>query len=441
MKVLIIGDGGREQAIALSLSLSTEVEKIYCAPGNSAISSIAECVSFSNDLNKLVDFAQSEQIDLTIVNSSQLIYEGIVDLFQEKKLRIVGPKKEIARIEWSKYFAKEFMLRRGIPTARYAAFDSPEFAIAYSQSRKLPCVIKADGLSQKKGVAVVESYDRAVGAILACFNGKIPNTANNVIVEDFIPGTQMSIYLACDGKNYALLPTVKTYQRLFEQGKGPLTEGVGSVSPHPQANSELIKKIKEQIIDPFMFGLEEEGRSYTGILNIELIIDENQQPYVVEFNCGLRDPDAQVILPLLEYDFFDLLLRSTTKSKLTIFDTFVPSAEIKKTASSVCLVLFNEGYPDKVAKGLPIRFKVGCSLGNKSQLIDKSGEIDYNNVRVLLFLVETKIDKNRNWVTSGGRVMNIVSLSFSLKEALKTAYIAAEKVDFAGKQYRSDLGF
>ena len=439
MKVLIIGDGGREQAIALNLSLNNEIKKIYCAPGNTGISTIAECVPINNDIAKLADFAQSEQIDLSIVNSSQLIYEGIVDFFQERKLKIVGPRKEIAKLEWSKYFAKEFMLRRGIPTARYAAFDSPEFAIAYSHSRKLPFVVKADGLAEKKGVAVVESYDRGIAAILACFNGKIPQSGSKVIIEDFIPGTQMSVYLICDGKNHLLLPSVKTYQRLIEGEKGPLTPGIGALSPHPQSTPELINKIKKEIIEPMVFGLEEEGRVYQGILNIELIIDKDQQPYVLEFNCGLRDPDAQVVLPLLEHDLFDLFLRSTTPNRLAIFDTFVPSAELRQSASAACLVLFSDGYPDKVAKGLPIRFKVGCAFGNRSQLIDKSGEIDYESSRVLLFLVETKVDRNRNWVTSGGRVMNIISLSDNLEEALRSVYLSAEKVDFAGKKYRSDL--
>ncbi len=439
MRVLVIGGGGREHALALCLSLSNHVEEVFCCPGNPGISQIAQCSPIPvNDFKKLADFAIQHRIDLTVVGPDDPLADGIVDYFEEKNLRIFGPRKDAAKLEWSKYFAKEFMLRRGIPTARYAAFDQREHAIAYCHSRKLPLVIKADGLARGKGVAVVNSYDGAVGAINACFDGKFGDAGKLVIIEDFLPGQEASIFAICDGENYALLPTAQDYKRLLDGNKGPNTGGMGARSPNPLISDEVLERVEKQIIQPTLLGMKEEGRPYKGFLYVGVMLDASNQPYVVEFNSRLGDPETQVILPLLECDLFEVLWQAS-EGNLGYFKGILPSAEKSKTGAAVCVVLTSQGYPEKVASGMPIRFKVGFSLGANSQLVDQSGDIDHSQAKVLLFQAGTKLDNNRNLVTAGGRVLCVTALGSTEHEARKAAYAAVEKIDFAGKQNRADI--
>jgi phosphoribosylamine---glycine ligase len=440
MRVLVIGSGGREHALCLCLSLSNHVEEVYCCPGNPGISQIAICNQIAaNDFKKLADYVVEQRIDLTVVGPDDPLADGIVDYFEERNLRIFGPSKDAARLEWSKYFAKEFMLRRGIPTARYAAFDRREHAIAYAHSRTLPIVIKADGLARGKGVAVVNSYEGAVGAVNACFDGKFGEAGKLVIIEDFLPGKEASIFAICDGENYALLPTAQDYKRLLEGNKGPNTGGMGARSPNPLVDTEVLQKIEKQIIQPTLLGMKEEGRPYKGFLYVGVMLDESKQPYVVEFNSRLGDPETQVILPLLDCDLFEVLWQAT-EGNLGYFKGVLPSAESSGSGAAVCVVMASQGYPEKIASGMPIRFKVGFSLGAHSQLLDQTGDIDVNNAKILLFQAGTKLDSNRNLITAGGRVLCVTSLAATEHEAVKAAYIAVEKIDFAGKQYRADIG-
>ncbi|MDX1919208.1 MAG: phosphoribosylamine--glycine ligase [Candidatus Caenarcaniphilales bacterium] len=439
MRVLVIGSGGREHALSLSLSLSQHVEEIFCCPGNPGISQIAQCVAIPvDDFDKLAEFAVSQKINLTVVGPDDPLAEGIVDFFEAKGLKIFGPKKDAAKLEWSKYFAKEFMLRRGIPTARYAAFDRREHAIAYAYSRALPLVIKADGLARGKGVAVVNTYDGAVGAINGCFDGKFGEAGRLVIVEDFLPGVEASVFAICDGEHYSLLPTAQDYKRLLDDNKGPNTGGMGSRSPNPLVTDEVMKKIEERIIQPTLTGMKEEGKAYKGFLYVGVMLDEKMDPYVVEFNCRLGDPETQVVLPLLECDLFEVLWQAT-EGNLDHFKGTLPSAETSGSGAAVCVVMASQGYPEKIATGMPIRFKIGFSLGSQSQLFDQTGDIDHDRARILLFHAGTKLDNQRNLITGGGRVLCVTALAETLEDARKFAYKAVAKIDFAGKQFRSDI--
>ncbi len=440
MRVLIIGSGGREHALALSISLSEHVEQVFCCPGNPGISQIAQCSPIEiNDFAGLSEFARQNKIDLTVVGPDEPLSEGIVDYFEERGLKIFGPSKDAAKLEWSKYFAKEFMLRRGIPSAKYAAFDRREHAIAYSYSRKLPIVIKADGLAKGKGVAVVNTYDAAIGAINACFDGKFGEAGKLVIVEDFLTGFEASVFAVCDGENYALLPTAQDYKRLLDHDKGPNTGGMGAISPNPAMTPEILKKIEIQILQPTLKGMKEEGKPYKGFLYLGLMVDDKKEPHVVEFNSRLGDPETQAVLPLLECDLFEVIWQAS-EGDLGYFKGVLPSAETSGLGASVCVIMASEGYPEKVADGMPIRFKVGLSLGENSQLVDSSGDIDPEEAKVILFQAGTKLDKNRNLITAGGRVLSVAALAGNIKMAIQSAYKAVNKIDFAGKQNRSDIG-
>lgn len=439
MRILVIGDGGREHALVLSLSLSSHIKEIFCCPGNPGISQIAQCAPIhTGDFAKLADFAINNQIDLTVLGTEEPLADGIVDFFEDRNIKVFGPRKASAKLEWSKYFAKEFMLRRGIPTARYAAFDAREHAIAYAYSRKMPIVIKADGLAKGQGVAVVHSHEGAIGAINACFDGKFGEAGKLVIIEDFLPGREASVFAICDGENYALLPAAQDYKRLLDGNKGPNTGSMGSRAPHPLIDANVLGKIEERIIKPTLKGMKEEGKPYKGFLYLGLMIDYDKNPYVIEFNCRLGDPQAQVILPLLECDLLEVLLKAT-EGDLGHYKGRLKSADLEGRGASVCVVIASQGYPEKIATGMPIRFRVGCSIGNYGQLVDHTGDISSEKSRIILFHSGTKIDNNRNLITAGGRVLSVTALAGNEYEARRAAYLAVDKIDFAGKQYRSDI--
>ncbi|MDX1918358.1 MAG: phosphoribosylamine--glycine ligase [Candidatus Caenarcaniphilales bacterium] len=440
MKVLVVGSGGREHALCLSLSLSDHVSEVFCCPGNPGIAQIAHCLSIQVDqFDQIVDAVNLHKVGLVVIGPDDPLAAGIVDYLEERSIRVFGPKRDAAKLEWSKYFAKEFMLRRGIPTARYAAFDRREYAIAYAYSRRLPVVIKADGLARGKGVAVVHSYEAAIGAINACFDGKYGQAGSLVLIEDFLPGREASVFAICDGEDYAILPTAQDYKRLLDGNRGPNTGGMGAISPHPLIDDETIRKVETRILQPTLAGMKEEGRSYRGFLYIGLMLDEQKNPYVIEFNCRLGDPETQVILPLLECDLFETLNQACA-GKLN-FRGILPSAETSGAGAAICVTLASQGYPDKIATGMPVRFKVGFTLASHSQLIDQTNEIDPEGAKILLFHASTSLDSQRNLVTSGGRVLGVTALSDNLFNARKAVYQAVSKIDFAGKQNRNDIGF
>ncbi len=420
--------------------LSPHVEEVFCTPGNPGISQIAQCIPGSvEDFPRIAEIVQAQKIDLVIIGPDDPLAGGIVDFLESKGIKVFGPRRDAAKLEWSKYFAKEFMLRRGIPTARYAAFDERAYALAYAQSRRLPIVIKADGLAKGKGVTVANTREAVVAAINNCFDGKYGEAGRMVVIEDALIGYEASIFAICDGENYALLPTAQDYKRLLDGDKGPNTGGMGAIAPHPQITPEILQKIDRRIIKPTIQGMKEEGRPYKGFLYVGVMIDAQGDPWVIEFNSRLGDPETQVVLPLLECDLFEVIWKAT-QGNLGSFRGMLPSAETSRNAASVCLILASQGYPEKFATGLPIRFRVGFSLGPHCQLIDKSGDVPNSLVRLMLFHSGTRLDPERNLITAGGRVVGVTALAGNLFMALKGAYTAVEKIDYPGKYFRTDIG-
>lgn len=440
MKVLIIGNGAREHALALSMILSKHVNKVFCCPGNPGVSKIAECVPLDeDDFEKIAEFAIKKEIDLIIPVSSESLEKGIVDFMENRGLNVFGPRKESARLEWSKYFAREFLLRRDIPSPKYAAFDRKEFAEAYAHSRKLPLVIKADGLCKNRGVSIVSTYDGANGAIRACLDGRFGEAGRIVIVEDYVHGVEISLCVICDGESYALLPSTKVYKRLLDGDKGPCIDGSAAISPHPYISAKLIKIIEEQIIEPSLRGMKEEGRPYKGFLSLEITVDRNGQPYLIEFNSSIGIMEAQTSLLLLECDLFEVIWQAS-KGKLSYFKGTLPSAEAEGNATVVSALLSSQGYPAEFATKMSVRFQVELMMSNYSQLMDKSGEINHDFSKIILFHDGTSLDKDRNLITAGGRVFGLTILSKDLPEAIHSLYRVIDKIDYSGKQYRKDIG-
>lgn len=315
MKVLVIGSGGREHAIAWKLAQSRVVDKVYCAPGNAGISEIAECVEVeSKDLSALLDFVKFEWIDLTVVGPEEPLANGIVDIFLKDGRKIIGPTKAAAQIESSKVFAKEFMKRHKIPTAEYKVFTSYTHAEEYIRLKGTPIVVKADGLAAGKGVFVCNTYDEAVEALRLIMKEKVFGEAGErVVIEECLIGKEVSYLVFTDGKNIVPMVTSKDHKRLLDNDQGPNTGGMGTFSPNPIITPELEREIIETIIKPAIKGFRQEGIPYSGILYAGLMI-VNGKPFVLEFNCRFGDPETQVILPRLETDLLDIFMAITEKS-------------------------------------------------------------------------------------------------------------------------------
>lgn len=442
MKVLILGSGAAEHALALSLSFSEHISKIYCIPGNPGIAQIAECVPISLDQFSVINnFAQEKSIDLVIPVDKSLIINGITDYLDSCRVACFSPTKDSAQLEWSKYFAKEFMLRREIPSPRYAAFDRREFALAYAGSQHLPVLVKANGLTYSKGISVIHSYERAHSAINACFDGAgfDKEASNYVIIEEFIQGSEFSITIVCDGQDYAILPSVKKFNRLLDGNTGSLTEGLGALSPHPEMSARVLNQIEEEIIQPIIWGLAEEGRPYTGFLNIELIIDEEKQPYVIDFNCSLDPLDISTSSLLLECDLFEVILQAA-RGDISYFSGALPSAEQNESAVSMCAMMCAQGYPGKTASNLPIRFQIDLSMGQQSQILEQSGLLNALGAKFLLYHNNTALDHKNNLITKEGRVLCGATIASNYHSAKKALYEISGKIDFPSKHMRYDIG-
>jgi phosphoribosylamine---glycine ligase len=421
MNILVIGSGGREHALVMSLKRSPLVNHIYCAPGNAGIGQQAEIVPIqAKDLAGLLTFAKDRQIDLTVVGPEQPLSEGIVDLFNEHGLRIFGPSKAAADLEVSKVFAKNFMGKYGIPTAHYSVFSSAEKydAERYINEIPTPIVIKADGLAAGKGVTVCETKEKALEIIDLIFTKKeFGDAGNKIVIEEFLVGEEASVFALTDGSQFVVLSTAQDHKRIFDGDKGKNTGGMGAYSPAPIVDEEIMEKVKRLIIAPTLRGMAEEGRPYRGCLYIGLMITETG-PKVIEFNCRFGDPETQVVLPLLESDLVQLMMD-------TIKGTLAEHPVIIKNKTAVCVVIASGGYPDRY---------------NTDKLIygldTAASEKD-----VLIFHAGTKMSKD-GIVTAGGRVLGVTALGGpdDLENTISKAYSAVEKVTFDGAYYRSDIG-
>lgn len=436
MNVLVIGGGGREHAICWKLNQSSHVTQIFCAPGNAGIADIATCVAIlPTDIQKLAELAIVQKIDLTIVGMDEALSCGIVDYFKSKGLRIFGPTQNASKLEWSKYFAKEFMLRHNIPTAPYACFDRREFALAYAKSQEPPIVVKADGLALGKGVTIAQSFEEAKVAIHDCFNGKFGNAGQKVVIEEYMQGQEVSIFAICDGKNAVTLTSAQDYKRLNEGDKGPNTGGMGAYAPVPFLTPELLGKIKEEIIMPTLHGMEKEGIPYQGILYCGLMITENSIPKVIEFNSRLGDPEAQAVLPLLDEDLFELCW-AVTEGELGKYKEGLH----RLGGAALCVVITSEGYPSNYKKGIPIDFK---RLNEPVEVVSGQNPKTIESIlraKGIVFHAGTARNTDGQLVSNGGRVLGVTALADSLIDAQVLAYKLCERIDFEGKYYRKDIG-
>ena len=417
MKILVVGGGGREHAIAWKLSQSPLVKKIYACPGNAGIASLGDCIEISaEDIKGLADFAEKNLIDLTVVGPEQPLILGIVDEFEKRKLKIFGPKKEAALIEGSKGFAKEFMKRYHIPTASFKIFEQKDEAIDFVRSSEFPLVIKADGLAAGKGAFVVEDLKSAEEAVEKVMVQKIFGEAGNrVVVEDFLIGEEVTILAFTDGRTVLPMVSSQDHKRIYDGDRGPNTGGMGAYAPTLIVNEKIMKKITEEILEPAIFGLNKEGRVFKGVLYAGLMITE-MGPKVIEFNCRFGDPETQVVLPLLESDLAEIFL-SIVEEELDLQD-------VKwKEGSAVCVVLASGGYPDKYEKGKEI-----------------FGLNRVGNSNVLVFHAGTKKAGNRI-ITNGGRVLGVTAFDQTMEGALGRAYSTVDKIRFDGMQYRHDIGY
>ncbi len=417
MKILIIGGGGREHAIAYKVSQSKRVDRLYCAPGNAGIEEYAECVDISAmDFDKLAAFAEKEKIDLTVVGPDDPLVAGIVDVFEAKNLRIFGPRKNAAIIEGSKAFSKELMKKYGIPTAAYEIFDSPEAAYAYLDNCKFPIVLKADGLALGKGVLICGSLEEAkAGVKRIMLDRQFGSAGDRLVVEEFMTGREVSVLAFCDGTHITAMTSAQDHKRAKDGDKGLNTGGMGTFSPSPFYTPKVDEFCKRYIYRPTIEAMKAEGRDFTGILFFGLMLTESG-PRVLEYNARFGDPEAQVVLPRMKNDIVEVLEACLDGKLETIELEFEDNA-------AVCVILASDGYPEQYEKGFAIegleKFKDKCGF--------------------YAFHAGSRKTK-AGIVTSGGRVLGITATGRDLKEARKNAYMAAGWVTFQNKYMRNDIG-
>ncbi len=417
MKVLIVGSGGREHAIAWSVAQSSKVDKIYCAPGNGGISQYAECVSIgAMEFDKLADFAKDKEIDLTIIGMDDPLVGGIVDVFEEKGLRVFGPRKNAAIIEGSKSFSKDLMKKYHIPTCHYEVFYSPEEALLYLESVSFPIVLKADGLALGKGVLICNTLEEAESGIATLmFDKQFGAAGETVVIEDFMTGREVSVLCYCDGTHIKPMTSAQDHKRAKDGDMGLNTGGMGTFSPSPFYTAEIQKICEEQIYQPTMDAMKAEGRDFVGILFVGLMLTEDG-PKVLEYNARFGDPEAQVVLPRMKNDIIDVM-EACIDGKLSEVDL-----QFEENAA-VCVVLASDGYPEKYEKNKKI-----------------TGLEKFEN-RDGYYVFHAGTKKTEDGIfTSGGRVLGVTAKGADLKEARKNAYQAAEWVSFENKYMRHDIG-
>ena len=419
MKILIVGAGGREHAIAWKLAQNKNIEKIYIAPRNagSELIDIAENVELGS-IREYIEFAKNNNIDLTIVGSEELLVQGIVDEFKKNNLKIFGPDKKAAILEGSKVFSKDFMRKYGIKTADYKVFDNPDEAKKYlknCEKEKFPIVIKASGLAAGKGVIIAQNLKEAEEAVKEIMiDKKFSSSGNEIVIEEYLEGKEASILSFTDCNVILPLLSAKDHKKIGENETGLNTGGMGVISPNPYVTDEIFEEFKKNIMNPTLRGIREEGMDFEGVIFFGLMITKKGL-YLLEYNMRMGDPETQAVLPLMETDLLELLEKS--------FDKRLSEAKIKwKPLHSCCVVAVAGGYPEKYNKGDVI-------FGIDS--IGKNGE--------LIFICGAKKEDN-NFITSGGRVLNIVGFGKTLEEAQNSAYKAIKNINFENMYYRKDIG-
>ncbi|MDP2921999.1 MAG: phosphoribosylamine--glycine ligase [Candidatus Omnitrophota bacterium] len=417
MKILVIGSGGREHAIVWKLSQSKKVDKIYCAPGNGGIKDMAELVDIKvDDTPGLLDFAKKNKIGLTVVGPETPLVKGIVDLFNKNGLKAFGPSAELAMLEGSKVFSKLVMKKFGLATADFKAFNNPKDAKKYLNEKRVPIVIKADGLAAGKGVIIPKTIREGEQAIDSIMTEKVfGDSGNQIIIEDHLEGEEASVLIFTDGKTIVFLESAQDHKRIFDNDKGPNTGGMGAYSPAPIVTKEILDSVMKDVFRPLIDGLRKQGKVYKGVLYAGLMISE-AGPMVLEFNVRFGDPETQAILPRLKTDLLDIMLACV--------DGTLDEIDVKWDRSScISVVCASKGYPDEYEKDKEI-----------------SGLEEAKNMKdVIVFHAGTKRN-NGKILTSGGRVLGVTALGADIKLAKANAYRAIEKIKFEGMQYRKDIG-
>lgn len=418
MKVLIVGSGGREHAIAWKVAQSPKVDKIYCAPGNAGIAEYAECVDIAAmEFDKLVAFAKEKEIDLTVIGMDDPLVGGVVDAFEAEGLRVFGPRKNAAILEGSKAFSKDLMKKYHIPTAAYETFSDPEAAEKYLETAKFPIVLKADGLALGKGVLICNTLEEAKeGVKTIMLDKKFGSAGNEMVIEEFMTGREVSVLSFVDGKTIKTMSSAQDHKRAGDGDTGLNTGGMGNFSPSPFYTEEVDKFCKKYIYQPTVDAMAAEGRPFKGVIFFGLMLTPDG-PKVLEYNARFGDPEAQVVLPRMKNDIIDVMEACVDGTLDTIDLQFEDNA-------CVCVVLASDGYPVKYEKG----FKI-------TGFEKFDGKEDY-----YCYHAGTKFDDDGNIVTNGGRVLGITATGATLKEARAKAYEATEWVQFDNKYMRHDIG-
>lgn len=421
MNILVIGSGAREHAIVWKLRQSRSLQALYCAPGNAGVGAMSQLVPLKpGDIAGLLRFARENKIDLTVVGPEQPLVEGIVDQFEAAGLRIFGPSKAAAMLEGSKAFAKDFMAKQGIPTARYRSFSADQMKEAeqYVYHLPPPMVVKADGLAAGKGVIICESQDAAVLALRGMLLEKSFGAAGEkIVVEEYLVGEEASVFALTDGDRYAILASAQDHKRILDGDRGKNTGGMGAYAPAPIVTEEVLRSVEERIVIPTLRGMRDRGMPYRGCLYCGLMITA-EGPKVVEFNCRLGDPETQVVLPLVDGDLAEILM-AVAERRLD------PATVKRHRASAVCVVMASRGYPDDYETGKVI------------QGLEKVKQQD----GLIVFHAGTRSDGDRV-LTSGGRVLGVTAVGYErdLRGTIEAAYRCVGTIAFDGAYYRSDIG-
>ena len=418
MKVLIVGSGGREHAIAYSVSKSKKVDKIYCAPGNAGIGLLAECVPIgAMEFDKLVAFAKEKEIDLTIVGMDDPLVGGLVDELEAAGLRVFGPKKNAAILEGSKAFSKDLMKKYHIPTAAYEVFDDAKKALEYLESAKMPIVLKADGLALGKGVLICNTLEEAKAGVKEIMEDKkFGDAGKHMVVEEFMTGREVSVLSFVDGKTIKIMSSAQDHKRAGDGDTGLNTGGMGTFSPSPFYTKEVDAFCKEHIYQKTVDAMAAEGRPFCGVIFFGLMLTE-EGPKVLEYNARFGDPEAQVVLPRMKNDMIDVMEACVEGTLDTVDLQFEDNA-------AVCVVLASQGYP--------VSYEKGKKITGEENFKGKEG--------YYCFHAGTKQNEAGEIVTNGGRVLGITAKGADLKEARKNAYNATEWISFENKYMRHDIG-
>lgn len=417
LKVLVVGSGGREHAIIWKLSQSKKVKKIYCAPGNGGISELAECINIpAIEVNKLSNWAKENKIDLTVIGMDDPLMLGIVDLFEEKGLRVFGPRQNAAILEGSKVFSKDLMRKYDIPTASYEVFEEPLLAKEYLKKCNFPIVLKADGLALGKGVLICQSLDEALSGVdEIMIDKKFGEAGNKMVIEEFISGPEVSVLSFCDGDNLIPMVSAQDHKRAFDNDKGLNTGGMGTFSPSKLYTDELAKECYENIFLPTLKAMKNEGRPFKGIIFFGLMLTPDG-PKVLEYNARFGDPEAQVVLTRLKTDLVDIFEAA--------IDGKLDEIELEwEDNCSVCVVLASGGYP--------LEYKKGYEITGLSEQKEKDD--------IIVFHAGT-IKKDGKYLTNGGRVLGVTAIGENIDEARNKAYNAVSEINFTNKHFRTDIG-